>query len=232
MIHRKRMLAAVAACAIVALVAVALIATVTQAEMGANWVVKGTNVTALLKPEVGVELEKLPVNGPRHLLLLTKLGETKVEILCGGFVAIGFLLTGGKGSTSAIQLSECATFLNGKIDESCTPKEPIVAKAKSLIVLAAPITLLLFEPEAGGEFGAIKFEAGCFLPEEVAITGSFYVKETNGKLETEEQFHLFEQALGFGGGLFFGNEPMTIDGSGKASLFSPHATAIWKGKGA
>jgi len=231
MIHRKRGLAAIAACAAVAVVAVAVVATVTQAESGSNWMVKGAAVAAPLKPQVGVELEKLPSNGPRHLILLTKLGpEITVEILCEEFADIGFLLPGGSGVASTIQLAKCATYINGALTANCAPAEPIAAKAKTLIVLVAGVALVLIEPETGKQFGVIKFEPACILPEEVAITGSLYAKESNGKFQTEEEFHLFAQALGFGGGLLFGGEPMTIDGSGKASLLSPHALFKWSGK--
>jgi len=228
MIHRKHVLAAVASCAIAALATAAVVSTVTQAEAGSTWKVKGVNVEPPLEPGVGLELEKLGVNGPRHLILLTTLGETKVEILCEELITTGTLLPSGR-SSGELKLYKCSTYLDGTLSTACTPEEPITATVKDLIVLNGGAPYDLFEPAFGETFGVIKFKKGCFLPEEVPITGSFYAKESNGNFQVEAVTHLFAEAAGLGG-LFFGNEPMTIDGSANASLFGVHVGLKWSGR--
>jgi hypothetical protein len=226
--HRKHGLVIVAICAIAALAVTALIASITQAEPTANWKVNGANVTAILKPLAGAELEKLPANGPKHLILLSMRAGKKVAILCEELIATGVLLTQG-GSTANIELRKCQTSIEEKFSEACTPKEPITAKAKDLIVLNGGLPYDFFEPASGASFGTIGFGAGCVLGEALSITGSFYANESIGKFETELVTHLFvEAALGVGG-LRLGGEPMTIDGSANISLLGGHAGAKWSG---
>src|SRR5262245_5658585 len=95
--------------------AMAFSATAAQAEPGAVWKVNGAAVTDALKAEVKTQIEG------EHGILLTKVGLSKVEILCTTLKFIDALLKVLGGATGKIHFEGCITKLNGSTAAACKP---------------------------------------------------------------------------------------------------------------
>jgi hypothetical protein len=198
----------------------------TSAQALPNWMIPVTeDIGAGSTVEVEAKVEKA-------LSLLTTIGtETPVQISCEKLTLDKGLLEGEGKSSATLLLSACTTLLNGKTDTKCKPAEPIAAKVKDLLVLHEGVAYDRFEPaEAGKPFTTLVFGEECLVGEKVPITGTFYAKDSNGKLEVAEKTHVFEE--GPLTKLSFGIRAATIDGSASASLAGVHAGELWRGLGA
>jgi hypothetical protein len=156
--------------------------TAVGAQAKGDWRIEGANTATTAE----FTSEK---DGTKDFTILTGTGGTEIEVLCQELTTDDGLLLAptktesGKGLVTLL-FKGCKTFLNGSLSEACKPIEPIVAKLKFLLVLHNKTTYLLLEPDVGTTFAAIKFEAGCALPE-IVITGSLAYEDGNEPFENE-----------------------------------------------
>lgn len=213
MIRSRLRLKALGLCAM-ALGLMALSAGAAQAEVGANWMLNGANVTSTLLPEVQIgEIENKTAS------LLTKISGASVSFLCTGAQLIGakLELEGKVTSGGKVKFTGCSTLLNGSLSGPCKPKgggEPLgtvlTNAGKGLLVLhkfkevvggkEVELTeqLTRIEPVTpGGAFATIEFdpEAECSLPEKVPVFGVLYLKDCKNEGKVELASHLIEQGL-------------------------------------
>jgi hypothetical protein len=173
------------------------------AARAANWMVGANNVTSTLSPEIQIkeieELIALP-KGEKHLVLLTKIGGTKVNILCTGASLVGVQLeTGGKLTEGGkAKITGCETFLNGTLSAVCVPKSfgqanGTVAseEVKGQLGLFGFKKLIQIQPKTGENFAVLRFGGECPLPESVPIKGTLFIKDCFN-IETSSLDHLIE----------------------------------------
>lgn len=235
MLHWKRCIAVGMAALAVALAVLG--GSVGQAETGANWLVKGTKVSALLKPKVLVqeveEPEKLP------LRFLFEFSGMKVDYRCAKLEPMEFALLTEGSSTGKVLFSGCKLFAEGVEYAACAPevggKLGLVEtnKLKALLVLhklegGTTDPLIRIEPSEG------KIFATFFASEECnfgggTVVGVVYLKDHDGKLSTEGLTHLVE--VGPLTKVYFVNEehPATLDGKVVLGLGGEHAKLNWSG---
>jgi len=218
-------------------------ATVAHAEPGAQWKVNGAAVTNELKVEVQVtEVETLAATGVKEIILLTKTGATKVEILCKKLeLRIVALRTLGV-ILFRIHGDECDELLNSSPPVlACKPHSP--GDAEGLILSRLLVGLIKLHtngfaeqvevaPAEGGTFVTLVMgeepEGECAIGSKFDITGKAFLKAgttTEGKTETTEKL-VSEGALS---ALLFGGNAATIDGSVRTALTGSHAGMKWSG---
>ena len=217
-----------------------------HAELNAAWKVKGAAVTEELKAQIQVtELETLASTGVKEGILLTKTGLTKVEILCTAMKFVDALLKVLGVILGKVHFEGCVTKLNGgAAAAACKPHSPGAAEGlietellKALIKLHEPkagekVDQLEVTPDEGANFVLLKFgkEVGseCSIASDWTLTGKFFAKAgTVGEGLEEKTEHLFQE--GALSALLFGGNAMTIDGSAKAALVTPHLGMTWSG---
>lgn len=207
-----------------------------RAEKGANWMVKGTNVSAILKPKVQaqeIEGSELPlralfsVSGESANYRCAKLELIEFALLSEGSSTGKVIYTGCKFFAKGVEVTACAPLVEGKIGVVET------VKLKALLVLhklegGALDPLIRVEPSEGSTFTTI------FVSEECnfgggTFSGVVYLKDHNGKLAVEESTHLLEE--GPLTKLFFVNEksPVTLDGKATFGLIGEHVGLGWSG---
>src|ERR1700709_1236639 len=108
---------------VLALGVMALGATVAHAEPNSFWNINAAKNTSTLKPQVQVkELETLAATGVKEGILLTKVGASKVEILCTEMKFVDALLGLTGSATGKIHFDKCITKLNGgAANAACVP---------------------------------------------------------------------------------------------------------------
>jgi hypothetical protein len=223
--------------AVLALALVALGGSVGQAETGANWLVKGTKVSALLKPKVLVQEVEEPEKLPLRVLFV--LSGMNVDYRCAKLEPIEFALLTEGSSTGKVLFSGCKLYAEGVEYAACAPevggKLGLVEtnKLKALLVLhklkdGTTDPLIRIEPSEG------KIFATFFVSEECnfgggTIGGVVYLKDHDGKLSTEGLTHLVEE--GPLSKVYFVEEahPATLDGKVVLALGGEHAKLNWSG---
>ncbi len=234
-----------------ALGVMALGATSANAEAGAVWKIGGVSISSALKPQIQVtELETLAATGVKEGILLTKVGLSKVEILCTELKFVDALLGLTGSAIGKIHFGGCITKLNGgAASGACKPHSPLAAEGlietnalKGLIVLhilkdaegkeIGKDELLELTPASGTVFVDFKMgkEVGseCSIGSHFEIAGKAFLRAgttTEGKIETVTK--LFSE--GPLSALLFGGNAATIDGSAKVALIAPHAGLQWSG---
>jgi hypothetical protein len=214
----------------------ALAADSAAAESGANWKVKGANLTKTLVPSVGIkEIEKVAGTEEKYVGFLTLLGETKVEFRCTGMSAIGAKLeTEGKISSGMkFRFSGCVFISKGVIVVACGPlnggkeKGVIVTNAlKGLLVLHEGKGLIRFEPVTGKSFATIEFGEECVFFPSWGLGGKLTLKDV--ALGTESASHLFVEGP-LSELTLEGEDPMTFCGSLLLELTGEHTAIQWSG---
>jgi hypothetical protein len=207
-------------------------ATAAQAEPGAHWNVNGAPVTNALKVEGQGSIEN------NDGTFLTKVGLSKVEILCTAGQLIDVLLEESGAGHGKARGEGCITKLNGTTAGACVPHSPGAANGviesnalKGLLQLHTPATgpkvaIGELAPEAGevyvtlilGKAAPEKNE--CAIGEKFNITGKGLVKDCQGEGEVEKVTHLVEE--GPLSTIRFGSNPATIDGSANVFLVGAH----------
>lgn len=235
MMRSKRGLKALGLCGLV-LGVVVLGTSGVQAEKGANWKVSGSNVTTELSPEVMIV--KIAT---ADMVLLFKVGLSKVELLCEGAKFVGAKLeaegkVGGEaGGGNKTHFGGCKTKINGTVSSKCEPHSPGAANGllesaalKGLLMLSGGEAIVLFEPVSGNTFLNVEFGKGeCAIASGCTITGKNSVKDSDGELEVEKVAHTVEQ--GPIAELFAGANPATVDGAGVLELVGAHESMQWSG---
>jgi hypothetical protein len=187
------------------------------------WMVNGANVGVGVKlaVEIGVEIEPLGELKEKHVVLLTTSGGNNVEILCPeiknvkGVVELEVI-------TGTLNVNGCLTFINKKREANCDPLNQPVAAGGKITAVLHPVGGtgygLAEGTNAGGAFLTFKFnEELCIaLPPAVNVTGKLWIEDCNGKFSTELPSHLIQEGKTPAkelGGLFFGTNKASIDGS-------------------
>jgi hypothetical protein len=231
---------------VLALGVMAFSATAAQAELGAFWSVNkeaGKPVNQVTNA-LNVRVQAAIVG--KHAILLTKVGLSKVEILCTTITFVDALLKELGGATGKIHFEgPCVTLLNGAAASACVPHSPGAANGlietnalDGLIKLhttGAGTKVDLFEllPTSGSVFVTLILGKAAPLPNECAIgekfdiTGTAFLKESQEEGLVERTKHEFEE--GPLSELFFGANHATIDGKALASLAGTHAGFLWSG---
>ena len=204
----------------------AFTATAAQAEVNAFWEVNGSTLSG--NESVNAK------NDTAHSTLLTTVGTSKVEILCGKIKFVGATIS-GTGAKGKIHYEECTTLLNGVAASRCTPKSPGAALGlietnalKGLLKLTlASQDVLELSPESGTEFVKLSLGSLCAIGNEFAITGKATIKDCKGEGRVNKVEHLFEE--GPESALLFGGNAATIDGSAWGFLSGVHAGQTFSG---
>jgi hypothetical protein len=217
----------------------ALGGTAAQAEPGAFWKVNNSQIPSNLLPELQATIE-----GP-HGILLTKVGLSKVEILCTTIGLKAAKLHELGRITGKAHFSGCITKLNGTTANACVPHSP--GAANGLIETNALHGLLKLHKLADGKIddiievlpeGGLLFvtlvlgkaapeKNECAIGEKFDITGHAYLKDCQDELLKEKVEHLLEEGpLTL---LLFGANPATIDGTAFVSLAGVHKGLTWSG---
>jgi len=205
-----------------------------QAEVGANWMMNGSNITSALLPSLNLALENNSAS------LLTIIAGANVKYTCTGAELVeakleteGKLTNGGK-----VKFTGCETFLNGALSAVCVPKtagQPngtIVSNAgKGLMVLHEGQPVTRIEPSVGEIFATILEGEECSLPEMVPVKGKLFIKDCKNEGKVELVTHLIEQ--GPLTHLFVisdtAEHAANIDGSANVTLTGAHVGAKFSG---
>jgi hypothetical protein len=201
-------------------------ATAAQAEPGAFWEVNGSKLTGSASVQVK--------NDTPHITLLTKVGSTNVEILCGPIKLVNGVIS-GTGFTGKFHYEECDTFLNGVLASRCTPKSPGASLGlietntfKGLLKLtAAKEDVLELSPASGTDVDIEELGPLCGIGNKFAVTGKFTLKDCQALGLVNRVEHLFEE--GPESALLFGGNAATIDGSAFVFLNGAHAGQTFSG---
>jgi hypothetical protein len=175
----------------------------------ASWMLDGANIEASSEVEVGLKADTLTQ-------LLSKALNTTITIDCTEQVITSAQLEAGGKAKATVQLSSCTTELGGAVKVGCKPTEPIVASGTLEIVKHEGATYIK-ATNGASPFAEIGFnEKTCTLTNPTPVKGTFWLEDGEGAPEVEALTHLLKEgtvpakALG---GLKFGVEPATIDGS-------------------
>ncbi len=215
---------------------IALMSSSTQAEVGANWKVKGANVTEKLSPSIGIkEIEKVAGTEERYVGFLTLLDKEQADFRCTGMSVIGAKLeTEGKiTSGMKFKFSGCVFINKGKISLACSPlyegkeKGVIVTNAlKGLLFLHEGKGLVSFEPVKGPSFTLVEFGEECVFFPSWGFGGKLTLKDAS--LGSEAVTHLFVEGS-LSNLALEGTVPTTFCGSVVWELTGEHKGLPWSG---
>jgi hypothetical protein len=205
-------------------------ATAAQAETGAHFNVSGSAVTTALKAQLQATLEN------NDGILLTKIGLSKLELLCTSMKLVDALLLEGGSATGKAHFEGCVIKVNGVVSPVCKPHSPGAAEGlietnilKGLIVLhevsaGVKIPLLQVLPSSGSSYVTMILgkEVGneCPVGAKYEISGKLFSKDTQNEGSVEKVTHLFEE--GPLSVMSYGGNAMTLDGSANVSLAGAH----------
>ena len=205
----RRGLGVLAVCGLV-LGMMAISASGAQAGM---WMVNKANVSTELVVGAAVELEE------GKSTLLSTSGGNAVAITCTKAVVASATVT-LEVISGTVNFSGCTTAINGKTVAECAPlSQPVAAGGKITAVLHSGVGYAKAEGNSG-VFATFKFECAS-LPETVKVTGIGWLEDCNNEFAVEKVTHLVQEgktpaaALG---GLFFGANKASIDGSANVKL--------------
>jgi hypothetical protein len=217
----------------------ALSASAAQGEPGAHWKINTVPVTDELNVQIQSSMENV------HIILLTKVGLSKVEILCPKIKLVDMLLKTLGRLLGKIHYEECITKLNGSTANACVPHSPGAANGlwetefiDGLIKLheVSPgnkVDLIEWLDDEKPVFATLILGKGspekneCAIGEKFNLNGNFFWKDCQNELLNEKVTHLFEE--GPLSAMTFGANPMTMDGSWNVSLIGLHAGMKWSG---
>lgn len=200
-----------------------------QGEQTGTWMIGKGEIAGTLKVEAKVEIEPLGEKKEVHLVLLTTSGANKVSILCKKANNVVGTVTSST-ITGTLNIEECLTFINEKDTPGCDPiNKPIKAggtitnglhKTKAGVLRKVAQAL---GTGTGGSFAHLTFnEETCVaLSPLIPITGSLWIEDCNNEPEVEKVTHLIQEDTVTAaelGGLLFGGNKASIDGSANVSL--------------
>lgn len=205
---------------------------VARAEVGANWMVNGSNISSTLRPIVETSLENKTGS------LLTTILGIPVKVLCKEIKLINIqLLKEGAVSSGAAFFYQCATFLEGSALASvpCLPRsgggvDEIVTHAVGLLVLVGGVGEVLFKSPSEGPLTTIESTAECAVGQKINIQGELIVRDCQVGIKEEFVTHLFE-ADNVNSTLKASGQKATLDGSVNAGFidFPEHLGLRWSG---
>jgi hypothetical protein len=216
--HAKRLLAAFSSCLIVTSCAVAFAAAPAQAE--GKWLINGSTLEASVNWEGDSSF---------YAFLLPNLN---LELVFEKFeFKSGTLTAEGKGTAEFI-------FANGKVN-TISPLEEVSSCIPGNLTFNSTTNLFLHN---GKTYNALsvntittyKTGLGCPLAAKNVVSGTVVLEDPEGNFEKEATKHLI-QVLPNGLfpelKMFFGANPLTLDGSWVLSLTGSHAGKTWSGIG-
>jgi hypothetical protein len=212
--------------------------TASSAQALGNWRIEGANINATKE----FEAEK-DSNGFKFLV-----PTLNIEVFCENLATDdGLIFAGVKAGEGLVEFLFTTCSVNQLSPLTALPctVSNITAKAKFSLILHKKANYLFVEPEAGGEFGKVKFSGiECTLAAEYALGGEFILQDgLSGDFATELIKHLVEeapQAL-FNGQLEEGiilpfarltlgsKAIVTLDGSAWLKLKTPNNNKNWSG---
>jgi hypothetical protein len=200
----------------------AVSASVAQAE--GTWLDNGVAITGNTPVDVKAETETI---------FLTKVGLSKVEILCPKVKLVSANLTITGGLRGHIHWEECITKLNSTLSVKCTPHSSGTTTAGLIetlpldgsLRLSGGVQYLELLPEvAGGAFIDLVLGPECPIGNNINITGKVWLKDCEGRFLTDLVEHLLQEEPVLSS-LLFGGNAVTIDGSIWMFLPSGHTFA-------
>jgi hypothetical protein len=200
-----------------------------QAEPGNDWNVEGTTVTNDLTAQLQVTelVEELGT-------LSTKVGLTKVEVICAEAKLVEGRLLGAGKATGRLHLAGCATMLNGNTANACTPRSP---EATEGLIETNPLEALIASHEGSLEVIEVAPQEGsvivplvlgsgeCAIGKNVDVSGQVFLADADEEAEIEKVSHSFEE--GPLGSLKFGANAATVDGVAVLALAGEHEGMKW-----
>lgn len=206
----------------------------TRAEKGANWMIKGSNISASLEPRIQnqeVEGSGLPLTAS---FVIVGLG---MEYRCANFELVKFTLLSEGSAAGKVRFTGCQFFIKGAF--TCAPEvngEPGIIETTALKAL-----IVLHKLEGGSTDPLLRVEpvegivlAGTKMPKECPIGGGnfggvVYIKDGNGKFASEEATHL--AAIGPLTKVSFDVEKSSVSlgGSAVIGLTGGHSGEKWSG---
>lgn len=201
---------------------------ISQAEKGANWMVKGANIS-VLHPIVQIQ----EILNKTISLEVTTGGGTKVEILCTAaeFLNAKLEAEGSISPGNITRFTGCITKLNGALNKSCEPRtegKPGVVVSnplKGLLILKESTPVIEFKPVTGETFVILSLGELCTIGEELPVTGTSTVEDQNGKFTTEAVSHTVRQ--GPGSKLIFWGASAKVSGGAVLQLAGEHSGLTW-----
>jgi len=189
------------------------------------------NKAAVSKTTVNAKVE---LEGGSATLLSTS-GANKVAITCTSAGITGATVE-LEVITGTVNFEGCTTKINEKSEPNCNPtNKPVKAGGTIKAVLHEGGKYAKAEG-TGGVFTTFNFnEETCVaLPPAVKVTGTGWLEDCNNEFETEKVTHLVQEAKVPAeklGGLLFGGNKATIDGSANVSLSdATHLGQTFSGK--
>ncbi len=203
-------------------------AQVAHAETGAAWMVKGANVTSTLLPKLKGEIG--------HNFTLWEAFGKHFEFLC----ETGLWLSGGLNIPSivgvSIDLIKCHLLVSKKEIVACKPHtngQPVgtirMGPMRGLLVLHEGKGLIEFLPETGTVFANVEVGEECSAGEVIPIGGKFTLKDSEGKLGTEQVTHRFQEGPLTQLWALSSEHPATMGGTHVVTLAGEHAGMTWSG---
>jgi hypothetical protein len=215
---------------------IALMSISARAEVGANWKVKGANLTEKLSPSIGVkEIEKVAGTEERYVGLLSVVGGEQADFRCTGISIVGAKLeTEGRISSGMkFRFSGCVFITKGTIVLGCSPlyegkeKGIIVTNAlKGSLGLHEGKGVVSFEPVKGPTFTLVEFSEECVFFPSWGFGGKLTLKDAS--LGTELATHLFGEGP-LSTLALEGTVPTTFCGSVVWELTGEHKGLLWSG---
>jgi len=176
------------------------------------WMLNNANVTADTTVTATIEKDTL-------VLLLSKALSTTIAIDCleQAFVGNKVLLEASGKAKAEVEFKKCHIELGGKPAIGCTLLEPVIAGNELQIALHEGEPLVK-ATNSTGTLATLHFvdPTTCTLPLFVPVKGTFWILDCLGDPEIELTEHLIIEgklAAEMLGGLKFGAEPASIDGS-------------------
>jgi hypothetical protein len=188
--------------------AFALMAFAASGAQATAWMLNGTNVTSNLPVTLEILKDTLT-------LLLSKAIGTTIAIDCTTYSASGVELQPNGKAIGSVEFKNCTTELGGKLNAGCNPIEPIKTSGELQVTTHEGETVTK-ATNGTSPFTTIKFnEETCTVPNS-PVKGTLWILDCLKDPEEELLEHLIEEgklAASMLGGLTFGTEPASIDGS-------------------
>jgi hypothetical protein len=189
------------------------------------WLENGADIAANKLLEVGGHTEaSIDVEAQNLVIHCATVAGNDVLLIAGTTEVLGEL-----------QYSSCKILQNGMLSTACDKHlngakvegllEPIVMKFKAHLILVGGVTKILGEPREGLNFGQVKYDPSCALPETSNLRGSYVVECLTPELKpsdclTERVTQLLGQGGEAGDTLTYGTNPAKALGIAKAKLAS------------
>lgn len=215
-------------------------AAMAHAEAGANWMVKGANITTALLPEL--QIDEVESNRTGFSAFIN---GSFTEFFCKKAVLVGakLELEGKITAGTKIKFSECVTKVKGNLFPECEPNaggtqagvintrelKGLINKHK--LMTGTVDTVIKLSPRTGSKFAEVELGELCSLAEKVSIFGTLALKDCQSELLVEKELHLVEE-----GPLTtltapdeLAEHPAVLMGSMILELGGTHKTLKWSG---